>query len=559
MSRRGSLAVASVGVATLAVVALVLVVLLRDGDGGSPRSGAETPTASIEPTASPGTAVTSPSPATPAVSADEATAWLSDVDAAGGIDAETLLAAGLVLGKGPWADLAGPAWPMNEERPVYVGEGEVSVEGRVDVELVLAHRLGTAASEVVLRFLPAAEALAAGEPEVDARVNGQQVSAQLDPGGLLRVPLPSPGRAGEAVRIRLTVGYQLLTVPMIPADGGPAAFGLLANHGDTLALGHWLPVLTFEPEPIVPWGDLGAFPPAVWSLQLRYDGAALTGGAERPCPSDDEDRRCVWARGTALRDLAVVVLDDVNDSQVPAGPLLVRSSVPPRLTAAAAEVAATEAAQGLQAFERWFGPLAWPDLDIVAVPLGRGAAGMEFPGLVMIDTEAYGSFNGGFGSFVLHHETAHQYFHGLVGNGSFADPVVDEATAQYLTVLAYRDLFGEDAASRLVSERLQARYRGFRESGASEEPPAQPSGDFDSAATYGPLLYARAPLGWLAVEQQIGQDGVTQVLATLVDRAGLGWLTTSEVIAAVEEVDLDAAAVLRRYWTSPDPVDPSAG
>ena len=58
---------------------------------------------------------------------------------------------------------------------------------------------------------------------------------------------------------------------------------------------------------MVPWGDVGAFPPAIWSAVVRHAGLLVTGGEEGPCPVEEDG--CVWARGVALRDLSAVALD----------------------------------------------------------------------------------------------------------------------------------------------------------------------------------------------------------------------------------------------------------
>jgi hypothetical protein len=75
-----------------------------------------------------------------------------------------------------------------------------------------------------------------------------------------------------------------------------------------------------------------------------------------------------------------------------------------------------------------------------------GGYGMEAPGLTWIPT-GVGSANL---SYLVHHETAHQWFYGIVGNDQAAEPFTDEAVADYLA----RYVLGQRRASRCSTARL---------------------------------------------------------------------------------------------------------
>ncbi len=67
---------------------------------------------------------------------------------------------------------------------------------------------------------------------------------------------------------------------------------------------------------------------------------------------------------------------------------------------------------------------------------------MESPGLTWIPT-GVGSANL---SYLVHHETGHQWFYGIVGNDQSAEPFTDEAAADFLA----RNVLGQRRASRLL-------------------------------------------------------------------------------------------------------------
>lgn len=491
----------------------------------------------------------SPSPSTASLPTDPAEAEE--------MEAGELLDAGLETARGPWADLGHEAWePV--ERPVYVAHTSLTDDRRhVEADVVVAFRSERDLEELVMRLLPAAGSLAHA-PDVTARRGGTEVDVTVDrDGARLVVPLEPAVQAGEAVSLRVQLSYDLTDRREVLDDGGPAAFGLLAWNASASVLGHWLPLLTMDEGPMIPWGDVGAFPAAVWSVVVETDATVVSGGTEDDCPREVEvTAGCVWVRGIALRDVSLVAYDEMVERSAPVGPFTVNAVGAPAVEAqldGALEISVSS----FRSFLRRFGPLAWNELDVAAAPLGSGAAGMEFPGLLVIDDEEniYTSMEGGFGGFVVAHEVAHQWFHALVGNGSLSSPVVDESLAQYLSYLAFADAYGQQAAERLADTSFAGRYLRARDQGVEDEPPAQPLEGFADMDSYGSMVYARAPLAWIVAEERVGRDAVVAFLGAVVGEWGLGSVSDDELLAFAREEAPGIAEALDRFWFDPTPVD----
>lgn len=96
---------------------------------------------------------------------------------------------------------------------------------------------------------------------------------------------------------------------------------------------------------------------------------------------------------------------------------------------------AAGAARSIMAYySRRFGNYAWPSFTIAQ----GGDGGMEYPMIVLVTgyrTEA--SLAG-----VIAHETAHQWFYGMLGNNETDEAWLDEGFAEYLTDQAKRDTLG---------------------------------------------------------------------------------------------------------------------
>ena len=81
------------------------------------------------------------------------------------------------------------------------------------------------------------------------------------------------------------------------------------------------------------------------------------------------------------------------------------------------------------------GPYPYETFNVAEIPVGGG---MESPGMIWIPSNATGSTRR---RYLVTHETAHQWFYGVVGNDQATDPFADEALAEFLarTITGFRD------------------------------------------------------------------------------------------------------------------------
>ena len=86
----------------------------------------------------------------------------------------------------------------------------------------------------------------------------------------------------------------------------------------------------------------------------------------------------------------------------------------------------------IKTFSEKFGTYPYKTFSIVKTDFVHG--GMEYPTLIMIssDIENYDDYLN-----VIIHETAHQWWYGIVGNDQFTYPWLDEALTEYSTILFY--------------------------------------------------------------------------------------------------------------------------
>jgi hypothetical protein len=101
------------------------------------------------------------------------------------------------------------------------------------------------------------------------------------------------------------------------------------------------------------------------------------------------------------------------------------------------------AADAFKAYEGRLGPYPYPVFKVVQ---SAGAFGMESPGLIWIPTGVAAANL----RYLTAHETAHQWFYGIVGNDQAREPFTDEAAADFMA----RFVTGTKRSSRCPAGRL---------------------------------------------------------------------------------------------------------
>jgi hypothetical protein len=141
-----------------------------------------------------------------------------------------------------------------------------------------------------------------------------------------------------------------------------------------------------------------------------------------------------------VRDVTITAAPDFRTATVLVGTTKVRYYYRSSANRALIVDAAADAFRSLRAR---LGPYPFPIYKVVQ---SAGGYGMESPGLTWIP---FGVSSANL-RYLLAHETAHQWFYGLVGNDQARQPFVDEAMADF----AAREVTGTRRASRCSTGRL---------------------------------------------------------------------------------------------------------
>ncbi len=223
-----------------------------------------------------------------------------------------------------------------------------------------------------------------------------------------------PDRASATVRLSYTATLRA------DLDGSNWLF---SRAGNTLALYRWIPwVSRTLPFDRPNHGDPFVTPtsPHV-RVRVTTDVPMILAS---PGADPVADGRA-WAFEVAdVRDVAIVLAPDFEITVGEAGGVPIRAYTRPggldgdRLVDQASRALTRMA-------ERLGVPYPWPAFTVVET---AGGSGMESPGLIWIPSRVASTNL----PYLVHHETAHQWFYGLVGNDQQAEPFADEAASELL-------------------------------------------------------------------------------------------------------------------------------
>ncbi len=339
-------------------------------------------------------------------------------------------------------------------------------------------------------------------------VNGEAASASLELGrSVLRVELPHALGPGEGVVLRLDYD---LAVPTQATDH----YGMLALADGILALAHFYPMIAVHDETgwhlemPPPFGDLVYAESSFFLVRVTAPvGLTLVAsGVEIARETEGGLQRVTYASGP-MRDLFIAGSDRFAVTSRRLGETTVTSYAPPEVGRQARTLLGY-AVEALRVFGNRYRIYPFTEFDVVATP--TLAFGIEYPGATALTLRLYGppgTYAASFIEAVVAHEVAHQWFYSLVGNDQLNEPWLDEALAQYATLVYMDEVHGSWSAAGFRRS-LEDRWAGV---GYEEIPIGLPVAAY-TELEYGAIVYGRGPLFLDTLAQALGGDALDRIL-----------------------------------------------
>ncbi len=325
--------------------------------------------------------------------------------------------------------------PENSQRPRY--ELRLSLDyaahsASVAEKISYTNQTDETLNELVLAVLPrlrmgvfALTSLAVDGQPAQARFNGQRMS----------ITLAKPLEAGQSVSLEIDYTLQ------IPLKDKRYVFGYNANETSLL---DWYPFIApyipgkgwvlHNPSPV---GEHLVYESADFDVYLKFTGTSPAPMVAASAPGVAQGEWTHYHLQTA-RGFALAASDRFLVSSADAGGVAVTSYYFDGHQAAGAQ-AAEMAAQAVRLFSQKFAPYPYESLSIVE---SAADDGMESDGLFFLAGRFYETYDDTLENYLTAlsvHETAHQWWYGLVGGDQALEPWLDEALCTYSERIFYAE------------------------------------------------------------------------------------------------------------------------
>lgn len=264
--------------------------------------------------------------------------------------------------------------------------------------------------------------------------SGQPIAFHQLDGARLRIPLAQPLPVGEKFSLQLSYELHL-----------PQFAGWLGFTGRQINLGDWYPYLPpydgqngwlVHNQAMV--GEYLAYEAVDYQVSLTLLPAAQPLVVAASAPAAGGGRGNYEYLLPHARGFALSISPEFQTLQD--GPVTIYYF---KEHAQAAKASLQTARQALDLYSSLFAPYPYPGLSVIEADFFDG---MEYSGLFFLGAEYFAAYPGSPQSYLTAlsaHETAHQWWYGLVGNDPAQEPWLDEALCTYSELFYYEKYLPE--------------------------------------------------------------------------------------------------------------------
>lgn len=336
--------------------------------------------------------------------------------------------------------------------------------------------------------------------KVEGRATQYHVGGTME--DILTVPLKKALNPGEEVRIQMQYVVKL-----------PNSLGRFGYGEDTFNLANFYPVACVREDDGWDEDPYGAIGDPFYSdiadydvtLTLKESMKVASTGRHHDEHINDNGTKTIHIAAPCVRDFAAVISEKFRVLGQKVGDVMVYSYY---MEEKAGQEALDYAVNALDIFSRLYSQYPYPQFSVVQTDFFIG--GMEYPNLVMIDQSMYGSGIARTSlEYVVVHETAHQWWYGLVGNDQVKEPWLDEALTEYSTLLYYRERYGEEKMAVVMDSEVKMIYELVNGAYTLKDRMERIDGtvyDYEDSLQYSGLVYSKGALMLDALRKELGDE-----------------------------------------------------
>lgn len=188
----------------------------------------------------------------------------------------------------------------------------------------------------------------------------------------------------------------------------------------------------------------------------------------------------------------------------------------------------------ISVFNEKFGKYPYTSYSIVETYF---PSGMEYPGLSIIPDSYFDGSKTMLGlEGVIVHETAHQWWYGVVGNNEIDEAWLDEGLATYAKVIYFEAKDGKSFGRDYYEKNIKSIYESKSKSIKGREILLKPVNEFDGWREYDTLAYKKSAVLFETLRNKTGDEKFFEILRSFYDEYKFKNATTQDFINIVEKV-----------------------
>ncbi len=386
----------------------------------------------------------------------------------------------------------------------------------------------------------------------DVKVGDQPAGSSLSlSNSVLEVKLPQALKPGEQVQISMNFTG---TVPVDYGGEGTEAYGIYNYSEGVLALSGWYPILAVYDDqgwhlnPASPVGDSVFSDMAFYAATITTTNdqvlAATGSQVDEKRAGDVTQYRYISG---PVRDFFIVSSPVFKVKSQSIDGTKVNSYYLP-----GQEPGGTQGldvgVKSVQVYNDQFGHYPYTELDIIDAPM-RNAGGVEFPGIVLIESSRYDNPDNPVFINTVAHEVAHQWWYNLVGNDVIEEPWLDEGLTTYSAGVYYEEAYGSEGYQGIASYWQQS-YDKVAQAGKDDQVTRSLT-YFENSADpelYGPIVYSKGALFFYHLRKEIGDRAFFSALQAYYQQFQYKIATGDDLLKAFEEASGKQLDAFYQQW-----------
>ena len=261
----------------------------------------------------------------------------------------------------------------------------------------------------------------------------------------LHIPLPYPLASGDGVSIVIKYGLKIPEILPPSGTNRPIPYGYTDRQTNIVDWYPYIPPYRSGDGWLVHknwwFGEHQVFDSADFQVKFRLAEPVQDLVIAASAPSKQDGDTFVYHLDSA-RTFALSASNEYQVQTTTVGDVTI-CSYSFSFDIDAGQEVLQNTADALQLFSQLIMPYPHSSLSVVEADF---LDGMEYDGLYFLSHGFYDLYDGtpkGYLTFIAAHETAHQWWYGLVGNDQAMEPWLDEAMCTYMELIFYENIYAD--------------------------------------------------------------------------------------------------------------------